>query len=173
MKEFSGFKSFVVGSRLKQPAVSVKPEGAKETKKAASSALSGGITAGVAEASAKILPALNEAMAQSVWGWPNVTIRKNTSEVKAPRDIIDTTNLRDSCDITNTDRTITITYTAPYANITHYGGIIRPYGRTNGDTFVIPARPWISSMLTGSNGIEPFKVLDFVDSAVNKAWSNM
>lgn len=148
----------------------------EDAQDAATQAFSSGVANGISNASKAMLPALNEAMAQSVWAWPNVTIRKNTSEVSAPRDIIDTVNLRDSSDVTHnlsgTGGTITATYTAPYAAITHYGGMIRPYGRKTGDTFVLPARPWISSMLTGKNGIEQFKVLDYVDKAVKISWSN-
>lgn len=133
---------------------------------ATDAALSKGIESGLNAAVSAVKPALNDAMAQSVWGWPNVTVRKNTSDVDAPRDIIDTANLRDSMDATvNAAGELEIVYTAPYANIVHYGGITRPYGR-GGDTFVYPARPWISSMFEGSNGIDKFAFVEIVQQEV-------
>lgn len=126
-----------------------------------------GVSNGLKEAAAAVKPALNDAMAQSVWAWPNVTIRKNTSDVDAPRDIIDTTNLRDSMDTSvNDNNELEIVYTAPYASIVHYGGITRPYGRA-GDTFVYPARPWISSMFEGSNGIDKFAFLEIIQQEID------
>lgn len=161
-------------SRFEMPAMQFKGRSLTVMQDAASQAIESGMARGIREAGEQIKPALNEAMSQSVWNWPNTTIRKNGSDTKAPRDIVDTQNLKTSLDV-NTETgyqfsTITITYTAPYANIVHYGGITRPYGRKTGETFVYPARPWISSMLTGSNGIEQFKVLDYVDKSVEKVW---
>ena len=161
-------------ARFEMPRMQLKGKSLPVMQDAASQAIETGLSRGIREAGRKIEPALYEAMNQSVWNWPNTTTRKNGSDTKAPRDIIDTQNLKNSLSV-NTETgykfsTITITYTAPYANIVHYGGITRPYGKKTGDTFVYPARPWISSMLTGSNGIKEFKVLDYVDESVNKAW---
>lgn len=139
---------------------------------AANNAIIGGVYDGVRKASEEVKPALNEAMAQSVWSWPNTTIRKNGSDVRAPRDLIDTANLRDSMDTELTSsKSFQIVYTAPYANLVHYGGITRPYGR-GGDSFVYPARPWISSMLLGKSGIEQFPLMDIVEKNVKKSWAN-
>lgn len=153
----------------KPPSVGISnTDQVKETGKAVAGAITEGTSGGLQAASKALKPALNDAMAQSVWNWPNVTLRKNTSDVDSPRDIIDTANLRDSVDIqTSGSNGLQIIYTAPYAAMVHYGGITRPYGRSS-DSFVYPARPWISALLTGSHGIEQFKVLDVVDQQVLK-----
>lgn len=138
--------------------------------KAAANALKSGVANGLSDASEAVKPALNDAMAASVWAWPNVTIRKNTSDVDAPRDIIDTANLRDSMDTSvNENNELEIVYTAPYAAIVHYGGITRPYGR-GGDTFNYPARPWISSLFEGSNGIDQFPFMDIIQEAIDEGF---
>lgn len=149
------------------------PEDVKQLADATEAAVIGGTYEGLLETTEAIKPALNEAMAQSVWAWPNVTIRKNGSDVDAPRDIVDTANLRDSMDTAMLNsNAFTITYTAPYANMVHYGGITRPYGR-GGNSFVYPARPWISAMLTGTHGINQFKVLDIVEENVTKEFKKL
>lgn len=152
------------------PQVKMKGRDVSEATKAANDALNRGVTAGIRDSAIAIKPALNEAMAQSVWGWPNTTIRKNTSDVRAPRDIVDTANLRDSMDTSTVGEKLVITYTAPYASMVHYGGITRPYGRGK-DSFVYPARPWISSLLEGKNGINKFPLMDIIDRNVKKEWA--
>jgi len=158
---------FSVDLKWQAPIVSMESaNGIEKLQKQTENAILGGTTIGLKKASQLIKPALNEAMAQSVWAWPNVTFRKNGSDVDAPRDIIDTANLRDSMDTEmKGDNAFAIIYTAPYANMVHYGGITRPYGR-GGDSFVYPARPWISALLTGTHGINEFKVLDIVKETV-------
>lgn len=155
---------------FEMPQVQMKGRSVEEANKAANDALNRGVAAGIKDSATAIKPALNEAMAQSVWAWPNTTIRKNTSDVSSPRDIVDTTNLRDSMDTSTADKKLVITYTAPYANMVHYGGITNPYGRSK-ESFVYPARPWISSLLEGTNGINKFPLLDIVNKNVKKEWA--
>ena len=154
---------------FEMPQVQMKGRNLSEAKDAANNAIVSGVAGGLKLATLQVKPALNEAMGQSVWRWPNQTIRKNSSDVSAPRDIVDTANLRDSMDATSKESSMTVTYTAPYANMVHYGGITKPYGR-GGDSFVYPGRPWIPSMFEGKNGIQKFPLMDIIDKNVKKTW---
>lgn len=171
LKDFTFYDSALKKTlQWTSPDLSLDKKSLNAMSKAATNALKSGVANGLSDASQAVKPALNDAMAASVWGWPNVTIRKNTSDVDAPRDIIDTTNLRDSMDTSvNQNNELEIVYTAPYAAIVHYGGITRPYGR-GGDTFNYPARPWISSLFEGSNGIDQFPFMNIIQEAVDESF---
>lgn len=61
--------------------------------------------------------------------------------------VIDTGNLKSSLQIDVRYNVIDITYDAPYADLMHYGGYIRPYGNPNAKKVYIPGRPWVENIL--------------------------
>ena len=89
--------------------------------------------------------ALTSALRSSVWSWKG-----------GSRDIYDTGNLAGSASVEATSDSISVSYSAPYANIVHNGGYIQPYGNASARPVYLPARPWVTSVLYGGGPIEPF-----------------
>ena len=126
------------------------------------------------------LPAkLTEAMESPVWGpfgAPKYPYnRKNGESAGAgSRDLIDTGALHDSLHIkTNflATRTQTlIEYRSPYAAITHYGGVIQPYGNKNAASVILPARPWVTSLLTGEGPVKRYDINKIYEQEIQKAF---
>lgn len=79
--------------------------------------------------------ALDAAMSANIWEGGN--------------DIIDTGELMNSLEVTISDNKVTMTYTAEYAALVHYGGYIIPYGNRAADRVYIPGRPWIEAVIQG------------------------
>lgn len=121
---------------------------------------------------------LSEAMQASVWGpfSPKFPYFRKNGEpaVGGMRDLIDTGRLHDSLKIkTNflTTKTQTvIEYTAPYAALVHYGGAIVPYGNPNAATVILPARPWITSLLTGEGPIAQYNINAIYEQAIRDSF---
>lgn len=63
------------------------------------------------------------------------------------QNLVDTGNLKSSLTIDLRYNVIDITYDAPYADLLHYGGYIRPYGNPNAKKVYIPGRPWVENVL--------------------------
>lgn len=89
--------------------------------------------------------ALNKALKSSVWAWRG-----------GSRDIFDTGELARSGRVTADADGISVTYSAPYANLVHNGGYIYPYGNQKLRPVYLPARPWVSSVLYGGGPVEQF-----------------
>ena len=70
-----------------------------------------------------------------------------------------------------TKTTVEIKYTAPYANLVHFGGMVRPYGATGRTLKPLPPRPWISAVLNGGWGIEKLDVDSIINEALLEAWN--
>ena len=78
-----------------------------------------------------------EQMDKSVYDWPRTTHRSNGETVSAPRDIVDTGQLKASQQYEKTGRfRHEYVYPEPYAAIVHEGGKTQ-----SGDEY--PSRPWI------------------------------
>lgn len=82
---------------------------------------------------------LREAISSSIW------VSRNDGNV----DIIDSGELLNSQEVSNTSNGLRISYSVPYANLIHYGGYIVPYGNTNASRVYIPPRPWVTNVLSG------------------------
>lgn len=139
-------------------------------------ALIKGVQTGTSRVETSLSQALDKAMDAPVWGWTGKeTYRTNGDIAGTPRNIVDTGKLKASKKIKTkylqNSTQITIEYTAPYANLVHFGGLVQPYGRANRTLVSIPARPWITSTLQGGNGIEKFDVDSIMNAAIQEAWA--
>ena len=88
---------------------------------------------------------LNRALKSSVWAWKG-----------GSRDVFDTGELARSGRVTADANGISVTYSAPYANLVHNGGYIHPYGNKKARPVYLPGRPWVSSVLYGGGPVEQF-----------------
>ena len=61
-----------------------------------------------------------------------------------------------------TQSKLTVTYSAPYASLVHYGGYIQPYGNKNANSVLVPARPWVEAVLNGTHGQEKLDLGKFI-----------
>lgn len=95
--------------------------------------------------------ALGAALRAGVWAWR-----------EGSRDIYDTGELERSVSVTATSDGISVSYSAPYANIVHNGGYIYPYGNKNARPVYLPPRPWVSSVLYGGGPVPQFDFDDFL-----------
>jgi hypothetical protein len=146
--------------KMPKPTISAK-EAPKEYK-----AASRGIVNGCLKASKEIeysLPAeLTKSMTQAIWGPFNPKesyFRRNGELVgSGTRDLIDMGTLHDSLKISTnflkTKSQTKITYSAPYAAITHDGGAIVPYGDPKNGTRILPPRPWIEYTVGSADGMK-------------------
>lgn len=113
----------------------------------------GGLWSGLQDANRKAIPQVAEdaskhldAMMRAGWGW-----------IDGARDIIDTGALMASQEVSMTANGFSVSYSAPYVNLVHYGGYIHPYGNVNIDKMYLPARPWISATFGKAAGpLPPF-----------------
>lgn len=106
-----------------------------------------------------IRAALDYAVAAAVWGWRDGT-----------RDIVDTGALRNSLTFASTSNGLEFWYTAPYANLVHYGGYVRPYGNPKIDAVYIPGRPWVDAVMTGGGPVDPLNLDAIYDEAISRAF---
>ena len=93
----------------------------------------------------EVKSALDVALYAPVWTWNDGT-----------RDIFDTGELVRSGIVTASPDGIVVSYIAPYANLVHYGGYIRPYGNKSARPVYLPGRPWIDSVLYGGGPVPQF-----------------
>lgn len=157
------------------PKVSVKEQD-KKARAAAAKAIQQGLLQGSAEVESGLKTALNEALQSSIWSWPRTTLRKNGQTAGTSRDIIDTGQLRGSLSIKTsflqTKVNTKITYSAPYAALVHYGGMVQPYGNRNAASVLIPARPWVDAVLKGEGSIPVYNYREVYSSAIEKVWKS-
>ena len=156
-----------------------KPDLKGQDKKVAAkmkAAITKGVQRGMARVETSLSKALDDAMMASSWEWSSiVTTRVNGQTVGSPRNIVDTGFLRDSKKLKisylQTKTTVEVKYTAPYANLVHFGGMIRPYGAKGRTLKPIQPRPWITAVLNGGWGIEKLDVDSIINEALQEAWS--
>lgn len=106
----------------------------------------------------KLKDALDQALSSPVWS-------RSGSE---DSDLVDTGQLRDSGSVTADDRGISITYSAPYANLIHYGGYILPYGNKSNEKVYIPGRPWVRSVVAGGGPVQQFDFTAIISEAIRR-----
>jgi len=152
----------------------------KTAQKKAGDAFVSGLKVGMAESELKIRTTLNNAVESPVWG-PFSPKHDYISQGGQPRgsglrSLVDTGRLKSSLVIDTkflqTKGTFQITYTAPYAAITHYGGVIQPYGNPNVPSVVLPARPWVQYSMLGGGSFQPLNLQGFFDEAITAQWNS-
>lgn len=156
-----------------------KPDISKTDKKVATKmkkAIVKGVQRGMARVETSLSKALDDALMGSTWEWTGkATVRQNGQTVGSPRNIIDTGFLRNSKSLKvsylQTKTTVEVKYNAPYANLVHFGGMIRPYGKEGRQLVALPPRPWITAVLEGGWGIEKLDVDSIVNEALQEAWA--
>lgn len=97
--------------------------------------------------------ALTRALQAGVWAWNS-----------GSRDIYDTGELARSVSVTSSPDGISVSYSAPYANLVHNGGYIYPYGNKSARPIYLPGRPWVTSVLYGGGPVEKFDFDGFLSS---------
>ena len=63
-----------------------------------------------------------------------------------------------------------IEYRTPYANLVHNGGVIQPYGNPNAASVILPARPWITSLLTDEGPVPKYDISKIYEREIHGAW---
>lgn len=108
-----------------------------------------------------LLAALDEAMEAHVWEWID----------GSTRDIIDTRKLQESgrVEFNPTASTIEVYYDIDYAEIVHFGGVIRSPFNPDVD-IVIPARPWVEAVILGNGPVPKFDFQSSFDAVFYKAF---
>jgi hypothetical protein len=166
-------EKFAINFPTPKPDLTGKDKGTAKKMKAA---ITKGTQRGMARIETSLAKALDKAMTDSTWGWSDkTTIRSNGQAVKSPRNIVDTGFLRDSKTLKvtylQTKSSLEIKYKAPYANLVHWGGLIRPYGKAGRTLVELPRRPWIEATLNGGYGIEKFDADSIINEALQEAWT--
>lgn len=123
---------------------------------------------------------LLQAMESPVWGpfRPKEPYFRKNGEVASvgKRDLIDTGRLHDSMSVKTkflaTKSQTVITYRAPYARLVHEGGVIQPYGNNNAAAVILPARPWIRSVLQGDGPVPHYNYRQVYQNEITNAWSS-
>ena len=169
-----------IKGKLKPPVPKVKQNpNAANGSKMATQAFNAGVAAGIGYMQKGLGTALDTALESRVWtGFsPKTPYARRNGEMmdSGARNIVDTGALKGSRTMTavsqGTRHTISITYRSPYAAITHYGGVIRPYGSPYAQPVMLPARPWITATMNGTHGLTKFDAKKYVKSAVIKSWA--
>ena len=153
--------NFSTTLEIQAPKIKAKTN-AKALKNVAAKTFSAGIKKGAAYVPESLKKALDASM-DSSWQW-----------IQGQRDIVDTGRLKGSLSIATKFNQAIVqfsgSYSEPYAAITHYGGVIRPYGNPYAAPVMLPARPWIEAVFEGSYGQTKFNVSAPFQQGVNEAW---
>ena len=151
---------------IKQEVMMPKVEGKIETAKM-KAAVNKAIVKGAQKGSTYVEVGLRKALDNSIdsqWSW-----------ISGSRDIVDTGKLKASAKIitkfAQTKVTFQVQYNTPYASFVHYGGAIKPYGNKSAATVILPARPWVQAVLTGSHGQPQFDFKVPFDRGISEQWS--
>jgi len=173
-------KKFVMKSDLRLPSKAVVDLGrSKVDEISAARAFTRGVLAGSQVLESKLPAALDRSMSTAIWGPfnPKFPYYRQNGDVAASglRDIVDTGKLRDSLSLKTTflktKVQTRITYSAPYARLVHEGGLIQPYGNKRAATVQLPARPWISSVLSpGSGPVAGIDIRSIYDESITRVW---
>lgn len=146
-------KKIKVSSKMKLP--KVKLDGT-ETKKAAAKKRGEFVSAFQKSAFSvekQVSYWLDEALQEATWQWPRPTMRKSGEWVPAgSRNVVDTGKLYKSKKLQttfgSTQAKLSVSYSAPYAALVHWGGYVMNYGDpTKGQTYMKP-RPWIQAVFS-------------------------
>lgn len=156
MAEFE-FKKTVSRS-ISLPGVTLKP-GKTGALRARVSKFSEALAASRFTIAEKLKDALDQALSSPVWSLPK----------GEDQDLVDSGRLKASGSVTATENGITISYSAPYANLIHYGGYILPYGNESAQKVYIPPRPWVQSVVAGGGPVPQFDFAAIIREAVRRA----
>lgn len=172
-------KKFELKASLKLPKLTTKAD-SKTQKKKAGSALSQGVLKSSTEIESTLPSRLNESMSEVIWGpfnpkYPYLS-RGGNPRTSGMRSLIDTGELKDSLKIKTSflkgKTVIGISYSAPYAALTHYGGAIQPYGNKNAATVLLPPRPWISKVIGTSENKGSYDMHSVLERNILAAWQS-
>ena len=148
-----GFKTVAV---VKMPKVNLDKTWSKSSAKLFQRNLTSLRQKGVDKCASALQQGLYDSLESNTWSWPRDTLRVNGSMAGTTRTIYDTGGLYSSQKLATshqvTQSKLTVTYSAPYASLVHYGGYVQPYGNKNANTVLIPARPWVDAVLNGTHG---------------------
>lgn len=176
MAQFSSSAKIEIPS----PKLTIKKEDSSKMKAAMKRALIRGVQKGTSNVNRELRAALNAAMESNVWGpfKPKFPYYSKGGQLRGQdntRSLVDTGKLKSSLKLKDsfaqTKSTISIVYTAPYARLTHYGGVILPYGNPSATPVLLPARPWIDAVMKGGYGITPFNWTQAYSDGINEAWT--
>ena len=170
-----------ISFRFKLPTVKASKDTSKQQAKQANDAISKGVIRGSSDVEKQLPAELDKSMSQAIWGpfspKQDYLSRGGQLRTSGTRSLIDTGELRDSLKIaTSFGKTQTrtkITYNAPYATITHEGGVIRPYGNPTASSVLLPARPWITYTLGDSDGQKGrYDIATVYTKAIETSWNS-
>ena len=179
-KNIGSIKPFITKAAINYPSKSQIKQSGTDVKKATAA-----IQQGVIRASTeveRVLPQyLNDAMVSPVWGpfSPKQPYSRANGEIVSTglRDLVDMGNLHGSMSIKvsflQTRTNIQIKYGAPYARLVHEGGVIQPWGNQYADSVVLPARPWITSVLTPGGPVQPYDYTKVYNDEIASAWNSV
>ena len=175
------FNSFKTKLSIKAPQITLKELHVGKNKKKMRNAIARGIEQGAQNAQVTLRAALNKSMSKVVWGpfnpkYDYISAGGNLRTAGTLRSLIDTGALKDTLmfksKVQPTRATVQIIYTSPYAKITHYGGLIRPYGNQFARPVVLPARPWVSATLRGGYpGVDQYNWRWPFRKAIKTSWN--
>lgn len=173
--------SYDLTAKFKIPTIKANQSTSKKEAQAANSAISKGVIKGSSDVEKQLPAELDKSMGQAIWGpfnpKENYMSRGGQLRGSGQRSLIDTGELRDSLKISTafgkTQTKTKITYSAPYATITHEGGVIQPYGNPNASAVLLPARPWITYTLGDSDGQKGrYDVAAVYTKAIDNSWNS-
>lgn len=158
---------FTFNFKLAVPAVKMTQKDKGMTTKmrqAAAKACTKGRTRSVTYIQASLKTSLDNSISSS-WSWPG-----------GAQDIVDTGALKNSLSLPvkhlQRSSTIQIKYDSPYAAAMHYGWVGHPYGNKNIAPRTYPGRPWIQSVLDGTNGQTKPDFDQIISDAFAAAWKD-
>lgn len=169
-------KIYTITEKIKMPKPTLKKEG--ESKKQAAAAVQRGVLKASTQVERELGDALDRSMASAVWGpfspKEQYMSRGGNLRGKGYRSLIDTGELKNSKSITTsflkTQVNIRIKYSAPYAVITHYGGVIQPWGNPRASAVLLPARPWVRDTLQEGGPVPFYDVLKVYEDNIAESW---
>lgn len=167
-------KGHMVSAEIKSPKPSITTDSKKERQQALA-AIVKGTQKGASAVESDLSRLLDKALESNSWDWPRPTARRNGTYAGKARNIVDTGKLKGSKKLTTkflkTKTVFNVSYLAPYAWMTHEGGYIRPFGRTDIRAAYIPGRPWIKAVVEGGvSGIESIDIESIMQAAVPAVW---
>lgn len=163
---------------VKFPKVKLDTKATKAAKKNAGDAFGKGLRTGMESAELEIKDALKKSLESTEWGPFNpkypYTSRGGNFRGAGNRSLVDTGELESSLSLQvsflKTKGHVKISYNSPYAAITHYGGVIQPYGNPRAEAVVLPARPWVQYAMIGGGAVQPVNLQRAFSQGLSQYW---
>lgn len=164
---------------VKFPKIGLDAKASRSARATAGAAFSKGIQKGMDVAKVEIRHALDESLETTMWGpfSPKYDYISKGGNLRTSgvRSLVDTGALQGSLTMNmsflKTKGNIRISYNSPYAALTHYGGVIQPYGNMSIRGTVLPARPWVEYAMIGGGGFEPLNLSAAFAEGMAEHWS--